>query len=146
MCLYLLVAYGIGPPLMIKLPGLKLLDGFIHGNFPHFHPLLQGYELPLSRRLHPSVGVMSGRGPHVRYRPYWTYGRGCHSNNTERVSKTMIRDAWFRIPSLEKCTHKMLLIVSDWKFSCTNVFCCAAAETIIARVKLQIQRGTCIRD
>lgn len=58
----MLITYGEGSLLVVKLPGLELLDGFIHGNFSHFHSLLQGYELSLPGCFHPSVGVVHGGG------------------------------------------------------------------------------------
>lgn len=71
--LYMLITYGAGPLLVVELPGLELLDGFIHGDFSHFHSLLQWYELPLPRRFHASVGVVDGGG-RLAIRLSWTGG------------------------------------------------------------------------
>lgn len=51
---------------MVKLPGLELLDGFLHGDFSHFDSLLQRYELPLAGRFHAGVGVVHGGGGLLR--------------------------------------------------------------------------------
>lgn len=57
---YMLITYGEGSLLVVKLPGLELLDGFIDCDFSHFHSLLQGYELSLPGCFHPSVVVVHG--------------------------------------------------------------------------------------
>lgn len=59
--IYLLVAYGVSPLVVIKLPGLELLHGFINSNVPNFDSLLKRYELSLSRCLHHSIRVVHRR-------------------------------------------------------------------------------------
>lgn len=78
--LYMLITYGAGPLLVVKLPGLELLDSFIHGDFSHFHSLLQWYELPLPRCFHAGVGVVD-RGGGLVYRLNWTGGNRHFSND-----------------------------------------------------------------
>lgn len=58
---YLLVAYGAGSAVLVKLPGFELVDGFVHSDLPDFHPLLQRDELPLPGRFHPAVRVVNRR-------------------------------------------------------------------------------------
>lgn len=69
--LYMLITYGAGPLLVVELPGLELLDSFVHGDFSHFHSLLQWYELPLPGCFHASVGVVDG-GEGLVHRLTWT--------------------------------------------------------------------------
>lgn len=71
--IYMLITYGVGSLLVVELPGLELLDSFFHSNFSHFHSLLQGYELSLPGRLHPSVVVVH-RGGGLAHRLGWTGG------------------------------------------------------------------------
>lgn len=72
---YLLIAYGAGSPVLVNLPSLELADGFVHGDFPDLHPLLQRYELSLSGRFHPSVGVVRRRRRLLR-KLRWMGGKG----------------------------------------------------------------------
>lgn len=81
---YLLIAYGLCPPFVVKWPGFELLHGLIHSDFPHFHPLLERDELPLSWGLHPRVGVIGrSRGKRERSNCIGTEGFRLDNTKTE---------------------------------------------------------------
>lgn len=86
--LYMLITYGGGSLLVVKLPGLELLDGFLHGDFSHFDSLLQRYELPLAGRFHPGIGVVHGGGG-LRCRLSWTDGDRCFCGEGPTMSLLM---------------------------------------------------------
>lgn len=68
---YLLEADGLGSFFLVKLPGFKLLHCLLHGERAHLHPLLQGDELPLTRGLHASIGIVGTAEHSLWDRPHW---------------------------------------------------------------------------
>lgn len=83
---YLLEAEGLGSFLLIELPLLEVQHGLIHIDDAQLHLLLQGNELPLAWRLHPSKWVVDARwGPVPPWPHKWLW--------KERQTKMEVTDS-----------------------------------------------------
>lgn len=90
---YLLEAEGFRPLLLVELPLFEVEHGFVHVDDAQLHLLLEGDELPLAWRFHPSKRIIdSRRGP---VSP-WSDGRlwKGRQNSAWQLPRWGVTDEW----------------------------------------------------